>query len=214
MYRNKPPLDTGFRAPQFSLGRTPDTWSGAELTSPGDETMPFPAPSPNATTVVVRRKRRVERPVDGPAVASIPVAPGAERQARVFLVPPKEGAESPDDMDAAAPGEPVSRTTPLLRADGGAGDTPADAPEPPKAPSRRRRATEVTRPSVAVVIRPSVAEQLQAVESAAAAHEAQSGESPFTFDLFINARWGYVDKALDALRKSVTSKKSSHRRTE
>lgn len=214
MYRNKLPYDSGFRAPQFSVGRAPDTWPGAELATPGEDMSEMAtalrAPSSSSPTVIVRRKRRVDLPVDATTRVPTSEISDPEHRPRVFVVK-KESAEKSVEaglsgsVDSAIPTAPGPSILP---------ETPSDedvGAQVKKALRRRRRALDITRPSEVVVTRPSVAEQLEAVEEASAAHEARSTASPFTFDLYINARWGYVDKALDALRKSVPSRKRSGR---
>jgi len=163
--------------------------------------------------VIVRRKRRVELPVNATAPAPASQAPDPEHRPRVFVAK-KEGAAN---SDVAAPTQSVDSLISTAQVAPLSPETPSDddvAAQVKKALRRRRRAPDITRPSEVVVTRPRVAEQLEAVEEAAAAHEERSTASPFTFDLFINARWGYVDKALNALRKSVSLKKGSRRRSE
>jgi len=215
MYRNKPPYDAGFRAPQFSVGRAPDTWPGAELATPGEDAAEMAAalrvPSSSSPTVVVRRKRRVDLPVNATAPAPASEASELEHRPRVFIVK-KEGADTSQEAGLTESGDASISTAPVALL---SPETPSDedaAAQVKKALRRRRRVPDITRPSEVVVTRPSVAEQLEAVEEAAAAHEEKASASPFTFDLFINARWGYVDKALQALKESVSSKRGSRQR--
>jgi hypothetical protein len=195
------PLESGFRAPQFSAGLKSAVSGEAGMSAAARELealfthsheQPGSKPPP---TVVVRRKRLVAteasaRQEAGPPPEADANAHASERQARVFV---REAAARVDG--------PTRRQEP---------DAPAEVAVGVEDHRRiRRRRPDVRKPSAVVVIRPAPLDgSLEAapldgheVDDGAAVDASSAG---FVLDLGINDRWASVDRALSQVKATLS----------
>jgi hypothetical protein len=211
-----------FRAPQFALGRPADgdaPFGELALDSafgPATEPPASAESSSDAPTIIVRRRRQVQRPAEASAEAS--QGDAESRRPRVFLLPRTEDADggavqAPRADDAAA--DPSSPDDPVSPA---RGDPPA-----PTVPPRRRATPDFKRAGPVTIARPldeaarngadvdaatpSLAElmtKFDALTEQLAALTARP-QARLDLDLTINKRWDSIYSALQALRDSLAT---------